>query len=89
MTRRQWRHMANGLLFLAPCLLGMVLFVAFPFLASLYMSFTSYDGISPPLWVGLRNYLEMAVNDPLFYKSLQNTFFFVATSVPIGTGGGE
>lgn len=85
MTRREWQHLRNGLLFLSPCLIGLTLFVGFPFMASLYLSFTSYDGVSPPLWVGVRNYFEMAAEDPLFYASLWNTFYFVLASVPLGT----
>src|SRR5689334_10714944 len=57
---RQERHdLRNGLLFAAPGILGLLFFVAYPILASVYYSFTSYNILQPGHWVGFDNYREL------------------------------
>lgn len=70
------------MIFVSPWLLGFVLFTLYPFVMSLYYSFTLYDAISDPVWVGAQNYSEL-IRDPLIWKSLQNTIYFVLVSVPL------
>lgn len=78
------RFSESGWFFISPWLIGFVLFMAVPFVASLYLSFCSYDIISAPKWVGLDNYKELFTQDPLFWKSLYNTFFYAVFAVPLG-----
>ena len=59
-----------GFLFVLPFVLGVLLFKLFPFVMSFALSFTQYDLIDPPQFVGLRNYEELATADPLFRQSL-------------------
>ncbi len=68
--------------FVSPWLVGFVLWVAGPMLASLYLSFTSYQITEPPNWVGLGNY-ERLFADPLFWQSLKVTAYFTFLSVPL------
>jgi multiple sugar transport system permease protein len=68
--------------FVSPWLIGFVLWVAGPMLASLYLSFTSYQITEPPNWVGLGNY-ERLFADPLFWQSLRVTAYFTFLSVPL------
>lgn len=68
--------------FLAPWLLGLLLFTAIPMLLSLYFSFTRYDVFTPPRWIGMQNYLDM-MKDPRAIKSLKVTFTYVLLSVPL------
>lgn len=75
-----------GFLFVLPFVLGVLLFKAFPFFMSFALSFTEYDVMSPPVWVGAENYLQLASKDPLFTKSLGVTLFFVAAAVPLRVG---
>jgi oligogalacturonide transport system permease protein len=75
-----------GFAFAMPFLLGIVLFKLFPFFASFALSFSEYDLIDPPQWVGLRNYEELALHDPLFRQSLGVTMTFVALAVPLRVG---
>ncbi|WP_229750475.1 carbohydrate ABC transporter permease [Paenibacillus nasutitermitis] len=82
------REALNGYLFFSPGLLGFLVFMAFPILFSLYLSFTSYNMYNSPKWVGLLNYKIMFTEDPLFYKSLGNTLYYVALSVPLNTAFG-
>jgi multiple sugar transport system permease protein len=70
-----------GYLFLLPWLIGLVVIVAGPMFASLYLSFTNYSLIQAPEWVGLDNYLRM-LEDPRLHKSLSVTFIYVIVGVP-------
>jgi multiple sugar transport system permease protein len=51
-------------------------------IASLYLSFTTYDVLNPPVWVGFQNYRQM-FGDELWLKSLGNTFFYAVLHVPL------
>lgn len=79
------REAINGYLFFSPGLIGLIVFMAGPILYSLYLSFTSYNIYQAPRWVGLDNYRILLTEDPLFLKSLLNTLYFVAVSVPLNT----
>ena len=80
--RRRLRHYGVVLLFLSPWIIGFLTFYLYPTLASLYFSFTHYDLLTPPKWVGLANYRFM-VTDPLFWQSLRNTLWMVVFATPI------
>lgn len=75
--------------FLVPWLLGFFLLTIYPMIYSLYLSFTEYNILQPPKWVGLRNYFVMFVGsdqyprDTRFLNSLAVTFRFVFISVPL------
>jgi multiple sugar transport system permease protein len=71
-----------GYLFLLPWLIGLVLIVAGPMFASLYLSFTNYSLIQAPEFVGLDNYVRM-LDDPRLHKSLAVTFTYVIVGVPL------
>ena len=75
-----------GLLFVLPFLLGVLLFKLFPFVMSFALSFTQYDLMDPPVWVGLQNYRELAFEDPLFRQSLGVTLSFALLAVPLRVG---
>ena len=67
---------------MAPWLLGFAMFYVYPMAASLYFSFTHYDLLSQPHWIGLANYRFLATNDPLFWISVRNTLWIIAVGVP-------
>ena len=71
-----------ALFFLGPWFVGLVLIVAGPLVASLYLSFTDYDLLSDPNFIGLENYQRMA-EDPRLLTSLKVTFTYVFVSVPL------
>lgn len=73
-----------GYAFISPWLLGFLLFVVGPFVASVYLSFTRYDVVSSPVWVGAANYQQLFTKDPLFWKSLSVTLKYAAVAVPLG-----
>jgi multiple sugar transport system permease protein len=82
MLRRITAKDAPGYIFLAPWLIGFFFLAIGPILASFYFSFTRYDVVNPPSWIGLENFEYMLFYDSRFWKSMQVTFNFVILSVP-------
>lgn len=78
-----WRESATGYLFLAPWLIGFFGLTLGPALVSLCLSFTDYDLLSNPRWVGAANYVRIATSDPKFSAAMHVTFLYVALSVPL------
>jgi multiple sugar transport system permease protein len=74
----------EGFLFISPWLVGFCAFVAGPMIASLYLSFTKWELLDRPVWVGFQNYITMFFEDPLFWKSLYNTIYYTFLAVPLG-----
>lgn len=81
-TRREWRRFTVGILFVMPWLLGFILWTAYPILASLYYSFTAYDVLNPPRFIGWANYVNLFEHDNLFQTVLGNTIYFVVVGLP-------
>ena len=78
------RHEARtGLLFVSPWIVGLVVFLAYPVIYSFYLSFTNYNIIQSPNWIGLENYRTMFNVDPLFWTSVKNSAYFAVFSVPL------
>jgi multiple sugar transport system permease protein len=73
-----------GYLFASPWIIGLIVFGAFPFLASLYISLTSYDMIAEPVFIGFKNYEILFFNDDLFWLSMWNTVYHVLIAIPLG-----
>ena len=71
-----------GYIFISTWLVGFVLWYLYPLAAGLYYSFTSYDLLTAPRWIGLENYATL-VDDPLFTISLVNTLVYTVMSVTI------
>lgn len=65
-----------GLIFVLPAVLFFAAFNLFPTLFGLYLAFTDYDLLSPPIWVGVDNFVNLA-SDRLFRQALGNTLVFV------------
>src|SRR5688500_15050721 len=79
---RRWRHRLTVLSFMAPALIGITVFFIYPLLSAIYFSFTRFDLLTTPQWVGLRNYVYLFTQDPNAQKSALNTLWFVAVLVP-------
>ena len=73
----------RGLLYITPWLIGFLVFTLYPFVASFVLSFTKYDILNPPKFVGLRNYVKMFTKDQDFKNSLLVTFKYVVMTVPL------
>ncbi len=70
-------------LFLGPWLIGFVVFTLGPVLASLYLSFTKFDLLTAPVWIGAENYVRMFTGDYRFYQALKVTFTYLLFEVPL------
>ncbi|HEV8632889.1 MAG TPA: sugar ABC transporter permease [Chloroflexota bacterium] len=82
-VRRRRRFDPAGYFFLLPSLLAFATFIVFPVLASFYLAFTRYDILTPPRFIGLRNFEFMLTGDPLFWKVLGNTLYYSIVQVPL------
>ena len=61
----------------------------FPTASAFYYSFTDWNVIAKQSnWIGVENYREMFYDDRLFWKSVNNTLYYVAISVPLGVVAG-
>ncbi|MEG3636115.1 carbohydrate ABC transporter permease [Micromonospora palythoicola] len=69
-------------LFLAPWIVGFLVFQAGPMIASAWLSFTEYDVINTPRYTGLDNYRQL-MSDPTVARSLGNTVYYTALHVPL------
>jgi len=83
MIHKSWKKELIAYAFISPWLIGFLGFIIGPMIASLYLSFTDFDLLSSPKWVGLQNYITMFTDDPRFWASLKVTFIFVFISVPL------
>ncbi len=73
-----------GYAFLLPWVLSILIFTAYPTLASFFFSFHKYNVIQPPRFVGLNNYVTMFTRDPRLVKSVYNSLYYSLLSVPLG-----
>lgn len=78
------REALAGYLAIAPWLLGFLLFELGPLLASLYLSFTKFDVLTAPEWVGMKNWQKMLFADPLIWHSLKITAIYSVGAVSLG-----
>ena len=85
--RRRWglsqRKAIEGYLYISPFLLGFLLFILGPALASAYISLTDYNILSAPNFIGLANYVKAFRGDPLFWTSMGNTLYYAVIAVPL------
>ena len=71
-------------IFLSPTLVFAVIFFILPLIFAVYISFTKWDGLSPPRWVGLQNFSYVLTVDPVFWKTVWNTLYFATASIVVG-----
>ncbi|HVX45268.1 MAG TPA: sugar ABC transporter permease [Mycobacteriales bacterium] len=83
---KSWRSRLRryeGLLYIAPVILGVMAFQLVPILVSIYASLTSWNGIQSPKFIGLDNFREMFTTDPLFTQTLGNTVLYTVLTIPL------
>jgi len=68
---------------MSPWIIGFSVFIVYPMVSSLYFSFTHYDLLGSPQWVGFANYKYMFTEDILFWKAIKNTVWFIVVAVPL------
>lgn len=80
----QARRYKQLYLMLAPYMLCFTLFTVIPVLVSIYFSFTQFNVLQPPQFVGLRNYSKLFLDDPIFLKAIKNTLLLALITGPFG-----
>jgi multiple sugar transport system permease protein len=80
-SRFSGRETRAALLFISPWIIGFLIFTAYPVIYTGYLSFTDYDVINDPSFVGFENFKELLEDDKVAL-ALKNTFIFAALSVP-------
>ena len=76
-------HRSFAALLLAPWLIGFAVFFVYPLVATGYLSFTRFNLVSTPEWVGLRNWEYFLFQDPQVWKAVRNTLWFMLIMVPL------
>jgi multiple sugar transport system permease protein len=71
-------------LFLSPVIVFALVFFVLPVGFAAYVSLTTWDSLTPPRWVGLKNYQYLFATDPVFLKTLWQTLYFAAGTLVIG-----
>ena len=77
------KHVAPWV-FLAPMLAFALVFFVLPLIYAIYISFTVWDGLQPPRFVGVKNYSYLLTVDPVFWKTIWNTLYFATASIAVG-----
>ena len=73
----------TGLLYISPWIFGFLLFKLYPFVMSLVYSFTEFNILDKPKFIGFDNYIYMFTRDKLFFPALKNTLAYVFMTVPM------
>jgi multiple sugar transport system permease protein len=73
-----------ALLFILPALIGFLVFMIWPTLRGIYLSFTKFNLLTPPTFNGLDNYIRM-VQDPVFWNALKVTLYYVILNIGLQT----
>jgi len=68
---------------MSPWLVGFTVFFGYPLVSSAYLSFTHYDLLSPPRWVGLANYRYLLQQDQQVGPAVRNTLWLMVFMVPL------
>ena len=74
----------NCYLFLAPYAILFTMFFIFPVVASIFYSFTYYNILEAPRFIGLQNYIALILEDDIFLTSIKNTFMIAIVTGPLG-----
>jgi ABC-type sugar transport system permease subunit len=81
-TNQAQTEAMDGMLFVAPNVLGFLVFFAGPLLVSAFISFTEWDGLTDAVFVGFQNYSDL-FSDALFLKALRNILIFGVVAIPL------
>lgn len=82
--RQAWRQYHVLYLFMLPFGVLFLIFVVAPVLTAVYLSFTYFNVLEPPRWIGLSNYRLLFVEDDIFLIAVKNTLLFSLVTGPLG-----
>ena len=84
LSRLRKKEAIEFYLIISPWIIGFLLFLGGPIVASAVLSFTDWNLLNPPSWVGVDNYLTIFTDDDMFWQSLKVTAIYTGASVPLG-----
>lgn len=87
-SKREWNEARQFYLFALPWILGFMIFTFGSTVASLVISFSKWDAITPAHFIGFKNYSRIFTHDPRFYKSIIVTLYYAIFSIPLAMIGG-
>ncbi len=73
-----------GYLMAAPYLILFIIFTVMPVLVSIFFSFTNFNMLEPPTWIGVENYITLFFKDSIFLIAIRNTLILAAITGPVG-----
>src|SRR6476661_5224257 len=82
-AKAAWRRRRLVLALMSPWILGFLIFIAYPLVMSVYLSFTHYDLLNPPRWIGTANFRYMFGADNQIWPAIRNTLWIIAVGVPL------
>ncbi|TDW91808.1 carbohydrate ABC transporter permease [Kribbella sp. VKM Ac-2566] len=83
MSRNAGSDVRAAYLFIAPAVIGFLVFVGYPLSRSFYLALTKYNGLTDPVFVGLGNFRRLFTTDPAFWPALRATGYLVLLYVPL------
>lgn len=84
--KARFRRRLTVLVFMAPWIIGLSVFILYPLVATAFYSFTNFDLINDPTWAGFKNYSYMFRKDPLMWQAVRNTVW-LTTAITVGRVG--
>ena len=81
--RAAWRRRGIVAAFMSPWIVGFTVFFGYPLVTTAYLSFTHYDLLSSPHWVGFAHYRYLFTTDQTVWPAVRNTLWFIAIAVPL------
>lgn len=82
LSKKKRSNILAGYFFISPWIIGFLAFILFPLVASFLLSFTKYDVLSTPKFIGFGNWYRMFFEDRRFYNALRATLKYVVFAVP-------
>jgi multiple sugar transport system permease protein len=81
--KRERREAMHAYVFMSPVIIGLLVFTLGPIIVSLFLSFSNYNLLNDPKWIGVDNYVKM-YGERLFWQSLRVSAIYSIVSVPLG-----
>lgn len=82
-VKRAWHEYHTMYLFMLPFTILFIIFVIAPVVTAIYLSFTYYNMLEPPRWIGLSNYRLLFLEDDIFLTAIKNTLLFAIITGPL------
>jgi multiple sugar transport system permease protein len=82
-AKRAWHEYHTMYLFMLPFTILFIIFVIAPVITAIYLSFTYYNMLEPPRWIGLSNYRLLFLEDDVFLIAIKNTLIFAIITGPL------